>query len=96
MFGQGYMDNAIGTMRMMAEAQVVIAYRMLGMGGFLPSSPSENYRMTFEKAPAFAEAQQGAMVAMMSGASPDKIAAAWLKPIGVKTRSNQRRLSKPQ
>ncbi|WP_235191328.1 antifreeze protein [Palleronia rufa] len=94
MYGQGYMDTTIGAMRMMMEAQAVVTYRVLGMMGFWPVAPSENWRMTMEKGPAFAAAQQGAMAAMIAGKTPDLVAAAWLKPIGGKTRSNQRRLSK--
>ncbi len=94
MFGNGYVDTAWGTMRMLAEAQTVVAYRLLGMAGFWPTAPSETWRMTFEKAPAFAAAQAAAWQAMMTGSSPDRIAAAWLRPIGGKTRANQKRLSR--
>ena len=94
MFGQGYVDTTLGAMRMMMEAQAVVTYRVLGMMGVWPVASSENWRMTMEKGPVFAAAQQGAMAAAMAGKSPDLIAAAWLKPIGGKTRSNERRLSK--
>ncbi len=94
MSGNGYIDNMFGTARMMAEAQSVVAYRMLGMAGFWPVAPSETMRMTMEKAPAFAAAQMAAWQAVISGASPDRIMAAWLKPIGKETSANQKRLSR--
>lgn len=94
MSNAGYVTNLYATMRMMTEAQAVIGYRMLGMAGLWPVAPSEMWRMTFEKGPAFAAANQGAMTAALAGQSPDKIAAAWLKPISGHTRSNEKRLSR--
>lgn len=80
--------------RMMAEAQTVIAYRMLGMAGIWATDGGENSRMFSEKGPALWSAQMAATSAMMRGARPDEIFSAWVKPIGLKTRSNASRLSK--
>ncbi|QFU08042.1 hypothetical protein PARPLA_02562 [Rhodobacteraceae bacterium THAF1] len=90
----GYMTTSFAFWRMMTEAQTVIAYRTFGMMGLWAVSPSENDRMVSEKMPAFLAASQAATMAAMTGKSPDKIAAAWLRPIGGKTRANQKRLSK--
>jgi len=89
----GYLKTAFAFWRMMTEAQAVIAYRTFGMMGLWAVAPTENDRMVSEKMPAFLAASQAATLAAMSGKSPDKIAAAWLRPIGGKTRANQRRLS---
>ena len=79
---------------MLVQAQTVIAYRILGMSGMLVSSPGENTRMVAEKGPAFAEANWAAWQAALRGAPADAIANAWIKPIGKRTSSNARRLSK--
>ena len=81
--------------RMLAEAQIVIGLRLAGMMFPGPKSDSELKRMTSEKLPAFIRAGGDAATAMMLGQSPDRIAAAALKPIAQRTRSNVRRLSKP-
>jgi hypothetical protein len=94
MMSKGYLDNTLGTMRMLSEAQAVIGYRLLGMAGSWPTAPSEVWRMTFEKVPAFTAAWMAASLALATGSSPDRIMAAWLKPIGAKTRANSNRLSR--
>ena len=91
---RGYVDNMFGAARMMTEAQAVVAYRLMGMAGLWPVAPTETMRMTMEKGPAFAAAQMAAWQAVVAGRSPDRIVAAWLKPIGKETRANQRRLSR--
>lgn len=93
MGNQGYVTNLFATMRMLTEAQAVISYRMLGVAGLWPVAPSEVWRMSLEKGPAFAAASQAAWTSALAGQSPDKVAAAWLKPISGHTRSNERRLS---
>lgn len=87
---------AIGlrTAQMMAEAQTVMAFRLMGLAGTWPVSPSESSRMISEKAPAFLRAGGAAMQAAMQGKRPDQIFDAALKPIGRKTRSNAKRLSR--
>lgn len=91
---QGYLTNLYATMRMLSEAQAVVSYRMLGAAGMWPVAPSEVWRMTLEKGPTFAAASQAAWTAALAGQGPDKVAAAWLKPISGHTRSNERRLSR--
>lgn len=90
----GYMTNAFAAWRMMGEAQAVIAYRTLGAAGLWPVAQSEMWRMTLEKGPAFTAASQAAWTAALTGAAPDRVAAAWLRPISSRTRSNERRLSR--
>lgn len=89
-----YWALGVRTFQVAAEAQTVIAFRLLGIGGFWPVSPSESQRMVTEKGPAFIRAGGNAMTAAMKGRRPDQIMEAALKPIGIKTRSNARRLSK--
>ncbi|AZQ68877.1 antifreeze protein [Silicimonas algicola] len=90
----GWWGLSIRTAQMMAEAQMVMAYRMMGMAGVWPVSPSENARMMSEKIPAFISASGAATSAAMSGKRPDQILEAALRPIGLKTRANSRRLGK--
>lgn len=76
------------------EAGAIVAMRTLGMMGLWGVRPSEVYDMIAEKPPAFAEAWIGGVAAAMSGAGPDRVLAASLAPIGRKTKSNHRRLSR--
>ena len=78
----------------MAEAQAVIAMRMLGSMGLWSVTPAENSRMVSEKVSAMGQSMQAATQAMLSGARPDQITAAAIKPIRRKTRANARRLGK--
>ena len=80
--------------RLMAETQMVMTLRIVGMAGVWPVAPGENNRMVFEKAPAFARAQLAMTRAAMRGARPDQIVAAGLKPLGRRTGANSRRLLK--
>lgn len=84
----------IRSAQVIAEAQMVIGLRLLGLNGLWPVSASETSRMVSEKAPAFIRSGGSAMTAAMKGRRPDQIVEAALKPIGLKTRSNARRLSR--
>jgi len=84
----------MGAARMMAEAQTVIGYRLMGMAGFWSVTPSENSRMVAEKIPAFAASMRGGAMAAMSGKPPAQIIDAAVRPLGRKTRANSRRLAK--
>ncbi|PZX16288.1 hypothetical protein LX81_02140 [Palleronia aestuarii] len=88
------MNAAFAGWRMAAEAQSVIVYRMMGMAGLWAVAPSENSRMISEKGPTLMAAQNAAMRKAISGGSAEEIYSAWLKPIGQKTRANQKRLAK--
>ena len=89
-----YWALGVRTAQMLAEAQSVIAFRLLGMVGGWPVSPSETTRMVTEKGPAFLRAYGDAATAALKGKRPDEIAVAALKPIGRKTRANAKRLSR--
>ena len=78
----------------LAESSAVISMRTLGMFGFWSVPNSENSRMISEKVYAATRAATLASVAAMSGARPDQITTAALKPIRQKTRANARRLVK--
>ncbi|KAF0676810.1 antifreeze protein [Profundibacterium mesophilum] len=89
-----YWASMMRASQMMAEAQVVIGYRMLGMAGLWAVAPTENTVMLTEKPGALMASGMAASRAMMSGAAPDKIIDAAVKPLGAKTRSNAARLMK--
>lgn len=55
------------TAQMMAEAQMVIGFRLMGMAGGWPVLPSESARMVQEKGPAFVKAAGAATAAAMKG-----------------------------
>lgn len=86
--------SAFAGMQMLAEAQAVIAYRVFGMMGLWAVAPGEDRRMISEKSPAWTEANVAAFRAMSLGKSPDEVYAAWLGPIGRRTRSNALRLGR--
>jgi hypothetical protein len=90
------MRLSVDTTRMLAEAQVVIALRLMGMAGVIPTSPGENARMVSEKVAAVQAAGVAMARAAMGGASATDVAAAGLKHVGRRTRANVRRLSKPR
>ncbi len=89
-----YWALGVRTAQMLAEAQTVVAFRVMGMAGGWPVSPAENTRMVLEKGPAFLRAYGEAATAAMKGKRPDEIAEAALRPISRKTRSNAKRLSR--
>lgn len=88
------MRLGLQTSMMMAEAQMVIAMRLMGMAGGWKVGPEENTRMVAEKSTAMVASSMAAGRAMMSGASPQAVALAALRPIRAKTRANARRLTK--
>jgi len=94
------MNNPLNIMRstfafwtLMAEANTVVALRVLGMAGVLPADGAENERMFAEKGPAFAAAMIAGSRAAMKGQSLDRVALATMRPLGRKTRANVKRLS---
>ena len=89
-----YWALGVRTAQMLVEANTVIAFRLMGMAGGWPVSPSETSRMVTEKGPAFIRAYGEATRAMMKGKRLDQVAEAALIPISRKTRSNAKRLSR--
>lgn len=85
---------AVQSGMMLAEANMVIAMRMMGMGGMWRVTPSENARMVQEKSDAAIAAGAAMTRAMLAGQSPAKIALAGMKPVRAKTRANATRLAK--
>ena len=77
-----------------AEAQTVIALRTLGAMGLWNTGKAENQRMVTEKAQAFTKSALATGQAMASGARPDQIAMAAMKPLQRKTKSNVVRLTR--
>ena len=87
-------ENAAQLSFLMAEAQAVIAMRLMGMAGFWSVTKSENNRMVSEKVHAMTKAVTDSQRAAMAGQSPDKIMAAAIRPVRSATRANSRRLAK--
>jgi hypothetical protein len=88
------MQLSLRTSIMLAEAQMVIGMRMLGMMGLWRVLPSETSRMSSEKLAAMGEVAMASSRAVMSGQPPIKVAEAALKPIRRKTASNVKRLAR--
>ncbi len=82
--------------RMMMEANMVIGIRMMGMAGLWAMPAAELDRMIAEKQNAFTGSAIAATLSAMTGGTPEAIARAALGPIGRKTRSNVKRLTKPR
>ncbi|MBS8225864.1 antifreeze protein [Vannielia litorea] len=76
---------------MAMEASAVIWMRMMGMAGTWNVAAGENARMVREKQLAFVKSAQEASRAAMGGRN---VAAAALRPVRRKTRSNVVRLAK--
>ena len=79
---------------MLAEAQAVIAMRIMGMAGVWAVTPSETARMVSEKGVAWSSAMTAVRSAAMAGKPPHKIAGAALAPVRRRTRANSRRLAR--
>ena len=77
-----------------AEAQTVMAYRLMGLAGLWSVDAKENSRMMSEKPPAFAASAIAASTAMMRGERPDQVMTAAMIPLKKRTSSNAKRLSR--
>ncbi len=88
------MRLAMQSSMMLAEANMVIAMRMMGMSGMWRVTPAENTRMVKEKTDAALASGQAMTRAAMAGQSPAKVALAGIKPVRAKTRANASRLAK--
>ena len=86
-------QSSVAFWTLMAEAQIVMMLRVMGMTGILPADAAENNRMMAEKGPAFAKAMAAGAAAAMRGHSPDKVAMATIRPLRRKTKANVKRLS---
>ena len=78
--------------RMMAEAQTVIALRMMGMSGLWKLGDGETTLMFTEKQQAFTQSAFDGALAAMRGQPPERILAAAVRPLGRKTSANAKRL----
>ncbi len=88
---QGWSRLGAAYAKMSLSAGEVIARRSMMMAQGAMSAP-EATRMMLEKPSAFASATQKAMMAAARGADPATVAVAALRPIGVSTRANAKRL----
>ncbi|MCU0904581.1 MAG: antifreeze protein [Tabrizicola sp.] len=79
---------------MLAEAQMVIGMRMMGLAGMWRVTPTENARMVSEKLAAAQESAFAATRAVLQGRSPAIVADHALKPIRRRTSANTRRLAR--
>ena len=75
-----------------AEANMVVAMRMMGMFGFWTMGPGEGLRMMAEKQAVMGEAGIGVMSALARGASPAAVANAAAAPVRRRTKANVKRL----
>lgn len=91
----GTRNPALMMCQIMAEAQTVIALRLLGMAGAIPSAPDEPRRMVMEKIEAAQEAGLAVARAQARGAGLSAIVMAGLRPVRRRTNSNVKRLTKP-
>lgn len=89
-----YWTNAMQVCFVLAEAQGVMAMRLMGLAGVWSVPKTENRRMLSEKVFAFVKGTTDASVAAWAGKSPDKVAALAIKPIRQTTRANHKRLTK--
>ena len=89
-----YWKNAMQIGFVLAEAQGVIAMRLMGLAGFWSVPKTENKRMLNEKVFAFVKGTTDASFAAAAGKSPDIVAALAIKPIRQATRANHKRLTK--
>lgn len=89
-----YWANALQLGYVMAEAQGIIAMRLLGAVGVWSVPKTENSRMLNEKVFAFVKGSTDASLAAVAGRTPDIVAAAAIKPIRQTTRANHKRLTK--
>jgi len=85
---------SIQTSLMLAQAQMVIGMRVMGMMGFWRVLPSETTRMSAEKVAALGEATLASSRAMLAGKTPARIAEAALKPVSRRTSANVKRLAR--
>ena len=79
---------------MLAEAQMVIGMRLLGIAGMWRVTPDESTRMVSEKLSAAQESALAATRAVLTGKPPAVIADLALKPIRRRTSANTRRLAR--
>ena len=89
-----YWTNALQLGFVLAEAQSVIAMRMMGAAGVWSVPKTENKRMLNEKIFAFVKGTTDASRAAIAGQSPDAVTALAIKPIRQATRANHKRLKK--
>ncbi|GAA3871491.1 antifreeze protein [Celeribacter arenosi] len=79
--------------KMVADAQAVVAMRMLGMAGFWTTRPTEVQDMIAEKQQATLRAAVAGTRAIMAGKGPVATSSAMLSPVARKVRTNRRRLT---
>ncbi|QYK40146.1 MAG: antifreeze protein [Paracoccaceae bacterium] len=84
---------SIKTSIMLAQANMVITMRMLGLMGMWRVLPTENTRMSSEKMTAARHSGQAMVRATLQGKSPAKVAEAGLRPVARVTRANAKRLA---
>ena len=84
----------MSAMLLAAEAQTVMAYRLMGLAGLWSVDAKENSRMMSENPPAFAASAIAASTAMMRGERPDQVMTAAMIPLKKRTSSNAKRLSR--
>ncbi len=85
---------SLRTGMMMAQANMVIGMRLMGMAGAWNVTSAENQRMVDEKTDAAVASGTAMMKAALAGKGPVAVAEAGLAPVARKTRANAKRLAK--
>ena len=80
--------------QMLAEAQTVVALRMMGIAGLWTLAEGETTRMITEKQQAFAQSAIDGTMAAMRGQPPERILSALVRPLGRETSANAQRLGR--
>lgn len=89
-----YWRATLQATQIMADSHTVIALRLTGMAGLWPMGKAENQRMVSEKMSAGTHATRAALRVGLAGGSLPMIAMAAMKPVGLRTRANVKRLTK--
>ncbi|MCR9125066.1 MAG: antifreeze protein [Rhodobacteraceae bacterium] len=83
----------INCARLGLDANRVVTMRLMGMVGGWTVSDTENADMLSEKLPAFTEAYLSALLAALSGQTPDRVMQAMIDPLSDRAALNRERLS---
>lgn len=81
--------SAVGAMQTAAGEVILRRASMMAMGSM---AAPEAARMVLEKHSAFAKGAERAALALARGATPDRVAAAALRPVAAAARANRKRL----
>lgn len=76
-----------------SDSQLVVAMRLMGLGGLWAVPRGEAADMVREKSPAFTEAALSAVLTALKGRAPAQVMQAAVDPISDRARANRARLT---